>query len=680
VCINSWHAGFKPVLIILEDHIKEEKTKREVSAAIWNLERYCYSRGLLQRGPVLISSKSDSCIIQFDRHDHVVNVWARTNCSSIHTTSQHWQLFKGPALVIDFPAGNDGCVLGALWAQRSSTLSAQLIKMKRERVDVVSSKFWCTRFDPERVPYWTTTYSAMIANAVFGTLQMTLLTALRKFQHGSATTSNLHRCLGDAVVEIPCGISLASFFASVIGMQVPPDQPSRFTIAIGVAFWIIQCIVMLSSTGDQVPSDYVCSNISCFCFFPAIVACAKFRSKIYITWHMLKWYAAVIVGSFGAWNNVIFLLVIYLNILDASPMLASLFLSTVFATQEALVVKAMTVAYSKLVTNTRRTNPMAIIGDQKVCLAFCILCTHTFTELGRLLCITVGAIQADEWSFIAVSFFSLCCTCVVNCLFRTFWFECFLVGCLPHPRVKRLCCPTSIDALHNDTKFAMNWLKFAPVWGLFLGRGLIHGVWSGHSQYENVPLQNSKVWCFNSLVFLTVLMSMTEELVEDSIVHYLQKARPAPIWKVFGEQMIERFDQPEHEDVFHPDHLLVPAEPSREDAGDPDISLQSACKTRRELAASVRKNKKSILTGLSRLGCCLELLPPLTASPNLKHVRTFHTMQLQAITGASVVLATTVLSVGLGNGVLYGHCLPSDLARHGRWFNLLVFQQACPEM
>jgi len=665
VCVNSWHAGFKPVLIILEDQLGEKSA--EVYAAIWKLEKDCFSRGMLQRGPVLISSNSDSCMVRLDDHGHIRGVLARTNAGGLHTVSECWQFFKGHALIIDTPEKGDGS--GGLKLDPMT---------QTERTAVVESTFWCSRFDPECVPFWTTTYTAMVPNVLFGMLQMMVVTMANRFQQGPAVTFNLYRCLCDALLEIPCAASMTMLYSPTLGLQVQPHWPSRFTIAVGIGYWITQCVVMLPTTGNLVASDWVCSNVGITCWlFPMLLAFAKVRGKTPVTRHMLKWFATTIVCSFGAWNNVIFLLVIYLNLLDVQPVLASLFLSISFAIQEALLVKVVSVAYTRMVMELRKKTPMAIVGDQKLALSACIICIHTFTDLGRLLCIVVGAIEADGWAFIfhsSISFFS---SCFMNCLFRTFWFECLLVRCLPHPRVKSLVCPACIDTLHNDTKFPMSWLKYGPVWGIFLGRGLIHDHWTGAFLFSNIPLQDNTVWCFNFLVLSTVLISMMAGLLEDFIVHQLQQAQPAPVWKVFGKQMISRFDTPEHEDLFHPDHLMVPVASSQEDTDDADESLlTSAREGRRRLAASVKMDENSIPRGLTSQGNCPDLLPPLSASPNLKHARTFHTLQLHGINGAALVLANTVLSVGLGHGVLYGHCLPS--ASRSPWTNLFVFQRTCP--
>merc|ERR1719499_907175 len=120
--------------------------------------------------------------------------------------------------------------------------------------------------------------------------------------------------------------------------------------------------------------------------------------------------------------------------------------------------------------------------------------------------------------------------------------------------------------------------------------------------------------------------------------------------------MIVRFAKLEQEDVFHPDHLLVPAAPSQDDTVDALCSLSSTREHRRALAECVLEDEDSVPSGLSKEGRCTDLLPPLTASPNLKHARTLHTMQLQSVAGASLVLAVTALSVGLGNGVAFGEC------------------------
>merc|ERR1712079_220374 len=172
-------------------------------------------------------------------------------------------------------------------------------------------------------------------------------------------------------------------------------------------------------------------------------------------------------------------------------------------------------------------------------------------------------------------------------------------------------------------------------------------------------------------------MCMAAELLEDVIVHYVQEHNPAPIWKVFSGYMTLRFGDPRQEDIYHPNHLLVPCVPPQYITETDECSCVAVDRGRRTLAAAVQNAEDVGQRGLSKHGRCSDLLPPLTASPNLKHARTIHTLQLQSVTGASLVLAITALSVGLGNGVVFGHCLPS--AGRFTWANLFVFHRQCPE-
>jgi len=493
---------------------------------------------------------------------------------------------------------------------------------------------------------------------------------------------NLYRCLCDAPIEIPCAIAMTTLFAGPLGLQFPLHVPTRLTIAIGIIYWITESLPKIVSVGNLLASEYVSSNVGCsFFLFPALVAYAKFYKKQQVTAGRLKWYVTVVLGTFGAWNNVIIILVIYLTLYELSGVLASIFLSMAFASSELLIVKLLSHAYVQLVMAPRSTDPMALIGDQKQALTMCVVCTHAFTELGRLLCLMVGAIRADSWSFLGLTLLSLFVSCFTNAMVRTLWFHCLVARWIP--RVGKHICPTSVTALHNDAKYPMGWLRFASAWGLFLGRGLIHGNWSlGLSNWSlNVPLQDNTVWCFNLLVFFTVLLCMAAELLEDVIVHYLQDHKPAPVWTVFSMQMVARFGNPRKEDIYHPDHLLVPCVPPQHMTASDDFSCGAVSQGRRTLAAAVQNSEDEIQHGLSKHGRCSDLLPALTASPNLKHARTIHTMQIQSVSGASLVLAITALSVGLGNGVAFGHCPFSVNSKSSSmWANLFVFQRRCPEV
>jgi len=101
VCIDSWHAGFKPVFIILEDLL--DSRHEEVKNAIWKLEKDCSLGVFFRWGPVLISSKSDSCMIEMNDNGLVTSTFVRTNAAGLNTASECWQLFKGPAIVVDMP-------------------------------------------------------------------------------------------------------------------------------------------------------------------------------------------------------------------------------------------------------------------------------------------------------------------------------------------------------------------------------------------------------------------------------------------------------------------------------------------------------------------------------------------------------------------------------------------------
>jgi len=338
---------------------------------------------------------------------------------------------------------------------------------------------------------------------------------------------------------------------------------------------------------------------------------------------------------------------------------------------ELLLVKLLSNGYCHLVIAPRSIHPMAIIGDQKQALATSVVCAHTFTEQGRLLCLMVGAIVADSWSFLFGVVLSLLLSCIVNCLTRTFWLQCLLARCLSCPQLKMMICPTSVTALHNDAKFAMGWVRFASAWGIFLGRGLIHGRWThgGGSFFANVPLQDNTVWCFNSLVLFTVLMCMAAELIEDFIVRAWQGYQPAPVWKVFSMQMISRFVKPENRDIHHPEHLFIP---------DIDGDLvEAACLGRRVLAPDAKVTKDARPHSFSKRGRCSASMPVFRASPNLRQARTFHTMHLSSIIGASLVLAITVLCEGLGNGAVFGQCPLS--ANVDVFSNLVAFRRSCPE-
>lgn len=97
VCNEAFHAGFKPVLIIMEDQV----TDPNVDKLLERLSPCCWSRYPFRTGPVLISSKSEACMVRLDDDGSPVDTYVRTNIAGMSSNAEAWQFFKGPVLVVD---------------------------------------------------------------------------------------------------------------------------------------------------------------------------------------------------------------------------------------------------------------------------------------------------------------------------------------------------------------------------------------------------------------------------------------------------------------------------------------------------------------------------------------------------------------------------------------------------
>jgi len=98
VCIEAWAAGFRPVLIIMEDHL--EDNEEEVRAAMKQMVSMCSNSGVFRHGPVLLYSDKDKCTVQLDDEGRVTEVLVVVS-EGKHSMAEAFQLFRWPAIVID---------------------------------------------------------------------------------------------------------------------------------------------------------------------------------------------------------------------------------------------------------------------------------------------------------------------------------------------------------------------------------------------------------------------------------------------------------------------------------------------------------------------------------------------------------------------------------------------------
>mmetsp|Transcript_68548 Transcript_68548/g.200527 ORF Transcript_68548/g.200527 Transcript_68548/m.200527 type:complete len:802 (+) Transcript_68548:78-2483(+) len=97
VCIDAWFAGFKPVLIIMEDRVHDPR----VHTMVHVMSHWCWTRGDFRNGPVIIYSDSSSCMVRLDEVGHVADTYVRTNAGGVFTCSESWSFFRGTAIVVD---------------------------------------------------------------------------------------------------------------------------------------------------------------------------------------------------------------------------------------------------------------------------------------------------------------------------------------------------------------------------------------------------------------------------------------------------------------------------------------------------------------------------------------------------------------------------------------------------
>mmetsp|Transcript_90267 Transcript_90267/g.264045 ORF Transcript_90267/g.264045 Transcript_90267/m.264045 type:complete len:910 (+) Transcript_90267:31-2760(+) len=102
VCIEAWWSGFRPVMILMEDQLPDnDDDGEEVREMMDAMVSYLGDRGLFRHGPIFIYSDSNRCKVHLDGEGRVTDTLVLTNLAGLNTYSESWQLFKGPAIVVD---------------------------------------------------------------------------------------------------------------------------------------------------------------------------------------------------------------------------------------------------------------------------------------------------------------------------------------------------------------------------------------------------------------------------------------------------------------------------------------------------------------------------------------------------------------------------------------------------
>jgi len=568
-----------------------------------------------------------------------------------------------------------------------------LQRAKVERALITSPSFWEERFDPERVPFVVPTYASVVPVCITGVVQTFIVMVVNKWMHSDLFP--VWRTLGDSVLEVPCANAMVTLFAQSLGLTLRVDRPTVVSAVGAIMYWLVSSVPFFLKFGDLRVSDFITSCTGLIFMLNVLVVYCRYVKKMKLSRWSLAWYACVVIGTVGSWQATAINLIVYLGLLSVNGTLASIFLSFAFSAAEALLVKFVMLSYHHLIWKRRRGtkdapgDPNIVIGDQKGSVGFCIACTHCMVETGRLVSLLAGAVRSDEIGFLANALMTVCSTVLINSAGRTFWLTCAL-GRVAPASGRALVCPTSVQGLHNQAKFPMGWVRFSCMFGIFLARGVIHWKW-------DVELlgQDPRCWCWNGMVLLTVLMAFVGELIEDKVVEFSIKHWPAPVWEIFGEVMMQRFQLQYKDDLFHLSHFFMPTTAmlhptSREDkAGrlliDGKEARRSASRTSRGSKNSSRSSRDSLSAALtskswashfSVVGDNKDLGPDLRISPNFTAVRQFHWLQMQSLLGAGIVLTITTASLGLGSGNLFGYCRPiqeiPSLIR-----NILFFSEVC---
>lgn len=267
----------------------------------------------------------------------------------------------------------------------------------------------------------------------------------------------------------------------------------------------------------------------------------QIRHTSKVTRRTLLWCAATAGTPLACWSMVVVGIIVYLLLLDSYPVLATLFISLGYPALNFMWTKVLKLCHRYCVEYQRESNPRAVKGSRKYgqCLPVvcCLASFWAFTEMGSVIGIFLGGLaQGGKEHALSNAVKNLAVCTMVHIANRTD-FVGFLIA-----KVFKIISGKSADTwqdcwdcIQTDARFAVSYVRFVALAGLFALRGLWHGNWTfrGHDQFA-----------FSEDVFYIYLMAVTFAIFEDITVFWLCRWFTVSRTTLFGEQWQKLSDDP----------------------------------------------------------------------------------------------------------------------------------------